>query len=105
MILTSEGEEDPDIQEDLPRKKKGQGQRKTTPLNNRRASLEETAGGEDDEEEPGEEEDRAQEPVEGEEPIREAGPPGEGEEAPLQLEDILLTTRVAMDMVGERFQP
>ena len=102
LILTSEGDEEPGVQETTPQKKKLKARRKTTPLNQRPKE----AG--DDEEETGEEGDREQGPPTGEEPVREAGPSGgtqEEGEAPLRLENIILKTRVALDMVTEQYTP
>ena len=90
------------MKETTPQKKKMKARRKTTLLDQRPKE----AG--DDEEETGEEGDRGQGPPTNEEPVREAGPSGgtqEEGEAPLRLENILLKTRVALDMVTEQYTP
>ena len=73
-----------------------------TPLNKRPKE----AG--EDEEETGDEGDREQGMPAGAEPVQEAGPSGnvpaeQGE--PLRVEDMLLQTRVALDMVTEQYNP
>ena len=111
LILGSDGEEDSDIQEVTPLRKKNRRRKKTTPVDSRgvRQPEQGEGGDEDEEDEQGEEgeEDQDQGPVGGEEPDREAGPSGNAEEkeAPLQLESILMTTRMALDLVTEKYAP
>jgi hypothetical protein len=95
-------EEEPEGPETTPQKDKGPARRKTTPLNKRPKE----AG--DDGEETGEKGDRRQGPPLEEEPEQEAGRSGgvqEEGEAPLRAENMLLQTRIAVDMVTEQYTP
>jgi hypothetical protein len=100
LVLTDE--EEPEDPETTPRKDKGPARKKTTPLNKR--PREATEEGEDTGEEGAQEQGP---PVEGG-PEQEAGPSGgiqqEGE-IPLRAEDVILKTRIALDMVRDQYDP